>query len=102
MTPGYPLARATTGVTQGVQLPSVVEEVSSHDAGILATPQVAATATLAPPTPGHDSIMRRLSVGARSAWNRRSRAGTANKQPENQQEDELDPELVDLLDVVGE
>ena len=76
-----------------------MEEVSGHDAGTLATPQTAATANLAPPE--SDSVMRRFSVSARSAWRRRSRASFATK-PLQQQEEELDPELVDLLDVVGE
>jgi|SRR5579871_6170849 len=92
---GTTLARSTTGgAAQGTQLPCVVEEVSGHEAGTLAPPQTAATANLAPPTPGPDSVMRRLSVGARSAWRRRSTI--------KQQEEEIDPEIVDWLDVVGE
>jgi len=103
-TSGAPsLARSTTGGgTQGTQLPCVMEEGSAHDAGTLPTLHGDTTGNLAPPTAGPDGVMRRLSVGARSAWRRRSRVDTTTRQDGRLEEEEMDPEIVDWLDVVGE
>lgn len=55
---------------------------------------------LAPPQQDGGGVFRRLSLGRRNAIKRMSRSSASGMPAE--EEDELDPELVDILDVVGE
>ena len=93
------LVRSTTA-QQPSLLPPVAEEGSHRDgmppvgtavnpAELLAVPQQDA------------GIMRRLSVGARNAMKRRSVGAASARQSSQVEEEELDPRLVDILDVVG-
>jgi len=99
MAQGEPLARSTTA-QQALPLPPVTEEGSHPDA----VPPLGSAANPAEllAVPQQDAgIMRRLSVGARNAIKRRSVGALSARQSSHADEEELDPRLVDILDVVG-
>lgn len=95
MAQGEALARASTA-QQTPQLPSVTEETSNREGAPLGTAENPAELLAVPAQ--NAGVLRRLSVGARNAV-RRSVASHASR--EREEEEELDPELVDVLDVVG-
>lgn len=90
-------------------MPAVVEESSREavpqvEVGSAENPAELLSQDLLAPPPRDGSILRRLSVGARNAMHRRSNVSDAShptKASEEVEAEELDPAVVDILDVLG-